>query len=149
MLCHVDNIRTNILEEYCFFANMLWLLVTADVPSLPILVTLMMEVIYSSEISILTRTTQHIIPEDSILHSHYPPENLKSYKTSLLFNLSQVQNNCFISVLLHSRTDVIIVKLLHFMRKDFRWHGCPSAWLSYHEKMHSLQYKISVYFFLS
>jgi hypothetical protein len=37
---------------------MLWLLVTANVPISLILVTLMMEVIRSSEMSVLTRATQ-------------------------------------------------------------------------------------------
>jgi hypothetical protein len=59
--------------------SVLRFLVTANVvPSSPILVTLMMETLSSSETPVLTRTTGRNIREDGVLHSH-PCENLKSY----------------------------------------------------------------------
>jgi hypothetical protein len=58
----------------------LQLLVTANVfPSSPILVTLKMKAIRTSETSVLTRATRRNIPEDGILQSHLR-ENLISYR---------------------------------------------------------------------
>jgi hypothetical protein len=62
MICHVALVRTDVSEE-CFtsiiiLCSVLQMLVTANVvPSLPIFVTLMMEVICSSEMLVLTRAT--------------------------------------------------------------------------------------------
>jgi hypothetical protein len=55
------------------------LLVTASVvPSSPILITLMMQALRSSETSVLKRARRRNISEDGILHSH-GRGNLKSY----------------------------------------------------------------------
>jgi hypothetical protein len=51
--------------------SVLQLLVTVNVPSLPILVTLMMEAIRSSETSVLATATWHNISEDDILHRNH------------------------------------------------------------------------------
>jgi hypothetical protein len=71
-----------------------WLLVTASVvPSSPIVVTLMKEALRFSETSVLTRATQHYIPEDTILHSHRS-ENIKSYIVSEVRRLILLVTGC-------------------------------------------------------
>jgi hypothetical protein len=62
--------------QLVFLRRLLQLLVTADVPSLLILFTLMMEVTFSPETSVFTRAIRRHIPEDDVLHSHRR-ENLK------------------------------------------------------------------------
>jgi hypothetical protein len=47
------------------------LLVTANIPSSPSLVTLMMEAVRSSESSVLTRATRRNIPQDAFLQMKY------------------------------------------------------------------------------
>jgi hypothetical protein len=63
------------------------LLITANVPSSPIVVTLVIddEALSSFETLVLTRATRRNIPEDTILYSHRR-ENLKSYKFHNIFS---------------------------------------------------------------
>jgi hypothetical protein len=78
-------VRTDVTEEpiasiirVTRIRSVLLLLVTINVvPNSPILITLMMEAMRSSETSDLTRITLRHFPEDNILHS-YCRENLRS-----------------------------------------------------------------------
>jgi hypothetical protein len=114
MLCHVSLVRTEVSEEPSTFIirvtrigelgttlalSMRQLLVIGNVvPSSPILVTLMMEALRSSETSVLIRATWCNIPEVGILYSHRR-ENHKSY------------TNVFTSGNSHFRTTVVLLLL--------------------------------------
>jgi hypothetical protein len=77
-LATVLGVTSNRRKVFVFLRSVRQLLVTANDPSSPILVTLMMEELSSSETSVLTRVTPRNNPEVTILHSHRR-ENLKSY----------------------------------------------------------------------
>jgi hypothetical protein len=85
MLCCVALVTTEVLEKRIatiIRVTRIGELVTANVfASLPILVTLMIEAIWSYEAPVIARATQCNIPEDCILHSHRR-ENLKSFKST-------------------------------------------------------------------
>jgi hypothetical protein len=74
------------------------LVVIANIPSSPILVTLMMEATHSSETSVLTRAKLHNILEGGILHSHrrktsdltWPCRCLATFRRYVLSSVHQI-----------------------------------------------------------
>jgi hypothetical protein len=78
----VALVTTDISEERIVFVIV--------VPTSFILVTLIMETILSSEMSVLIRATWRPIPENGILHSHRPG-NLTSYMKFLLIVFTNLE----------------------------------------------------------
>jgi hypothetical protein len=71
-----------------------------------------MEEICSSETSVLTRATQHHIPEDDILHSHYHG-NLKSHNLIFVLYLLKVYR---LQIKWDYKTTVFVLKEGHNLR---------------------------------
>jgi hypothetical protein len=136
MLCHVDLVRTAISEEHSAFIirvtridelgtlavtsnlrSVLQLLVTANVYSSPILVTLMMEALRSSETAIVTKVTWWNTPQDCILHSHHR-ENLRSYSEIVIVPVRET-DSC----------NAFPIKKVHISEPHIRHFGCLEKYL--------------------
>jgi hypothetical protein len=141
MLRHVAFVRTDVSEELSaliirvtrigelvFPRSVRRLLVMASVaPSSPILVTLMMEALSSSETPGLTTATWPNIPEDAILYSHHR-ENFKSY----IFGQHFGQDHYSLQMANRLTTLLIIIHICSFVHLSVN----ISTLLSYGSSIH-------------
>jgi hypothetical protein len=102
------------LNSYTILSSVCRLLVRANVPSSPIIITLMKEALRSSETSALTRATRRNIPEDAIFHSHLR-ENLKSYIDATCYISPRFQSVLNV-VSLHRIGSIIHSRILTYLR---------------------------------
>jgi hypothetical protein len=121
MLRRVALVRTDVSEEFIasiirVTRSVLRLVLTAKVPSSPILVTRMMEAPSSSETSVLTRATRRNIPEDVILQ-----DILHALNEALRYE-DRTGNECTHLCFLDLYHKVVVSDELHVPAALFPWN---------------------------